>query len=215
MSKLVFFRAQVKLGMPAGARPAGNSLNYSYARALQLLYLVRIIRKQPQFANSESLQRLGRKFVIARIRREAKLPIGLHCVEPRVLQLVRLQFIDQPDAAPLLRQIQQHPRRCLRDLPQRKFKLRPAIAALRRKHISRQALRMDPHQRSPSSQIASLDCNSLFARIAPGNPEHRESPKTRGQLRPRHHPRAISSACRGSLCSFARLFRALHQNWTL
>ena len=94
MAQLVFLRTQIELGMMAGARPAGNSLNHLNARALQLLYFVRIVRKQSQFANAQSFQGLGGKFVIPRIRGEAKLPIRLHCVESRVLQLVRFQFIN-------------------------------------------------------------------------------------------------------------------------
>ena len=105
MPEFVFLRAQIEFGMMAGAWPAGNSLNHANARALQLLYFVWIVRKQSQFANAESFERFRGKFVISRIRGESELPIRLHCVESRVLQLVRFQFINQADATAFLRQV--------------------------------------------------------------------------------------------------------------
>jgi len=91
--------------MVARRRTAGNTLHDTKPRAFKLFHLRRIIRQQPQFANAQRLQGLGCKFVITGIRGESKFAVSLHGIEPRVLQLISPQFIDQPDAAPFLRQI--------------------------------------------------------------------------------------------------------------
>src|ERR1700722_13314444 len=226
MPHLVFLSPQIKFGMAASPRTAGNSLHHAKPRAFQLLHFVRIIRQQPQLANAQRLQRLGRKFVIARIRREPKFAVGLHGIEPRLLQFVSPQFIDQSNAAPFLRQIKQHSRRLLRNLLQRKLKLRPAIASLRSKHIPSQTLRMDAPPRSlsiprfPRSQRPPLNRNRLFA-SPPLDTNNPKIPEASRQLRPRDkprplcHPRAISLDCRGSLWPFTGFFSSFHENQAL
>ena len=116
MPHLVFFSTQIKFGVMTRLRPAGNSLDHTKPGALQLLHFVRIIRKQSQFVNAERFERLRGKFIVARIRGEAEFAVRLHRIQPRVLQLVRLQLVNQPDAAALLRQIYQDPRSFFRDL---------------------------------------------------------------------------------------------------
>src|SRR6202046_2936860 len=120
--------------MMARARPTGNSLNHADSSALKLLDFVRIIRKQPNLSNAESLQRRRREVVIARIIRETELALRFDRVEPFVLQLVRLYLVDEPNAAALLRKVQDHSRRRFGDRAKRKFELGAAIAALRREH---------------------------------------------------------------------------------
>src|ERR1700728_8631 len=201
MPHLVFLSAQIEFGMVTRPWPAGNSLHHAQPRAFKLLNFIRIIRQQSQLANAQRLQRLRRKLVIPRIRCKSKLAVRLHRVEPRILQLVRLQFIDQPNPAPFLRHIKQNPRRLFCNLPQRKFQLRPAIASLRSKHVPSQTLRIHPHQRrlpAPRTPLRrSLRCpaqltvqnrNSLFSR-PPLDPHNLKIPKTSRQFRPRDKPR--------------------------
>ena len=158
MAQLVFFGSQISARMLARARAAGNSLDDANAGSFELRDFVRIIRKQANGAKPESLQRFGGEFVVARVVRKPELPVRFHRVKARVLQLVRLQLIDQANTAPFLRQIQQDSRWLACDFPQRKFKLRPAVATLGRKNVSRKALRMDANERRLS--IAASNCRA-------------------------------------------------------
>ena len=108
VAELVFFRSQVGAGMLAGARPAGNALDDANAGSLELRHFVGIIREQADIAQAERLQSFGGKFVVARVIRKSQPAIRFHGVEPGVLQFVGFQLIDQANAAPFLRQIQQH-----------------------------------------------------------------------------------------------------------
>ena len=92
--------------MAAGARPAGNAFHDANASTLQLMHLIGIIGEQANGANAERFERFGGKLVIAGVVREAEAPIGFHRVEARILQFVRLEFVDQADSAAFLRQIQ-------------------------------------------------------------------------------------------------------------
>ena len=131
----------------ARARPARHPLDDANPRALELLDLVWIIRKKPHATNAERLQRFRCEFIIARIVRKTEPLVGLHGIEAAVLQLVSLQLVQQANSAALLRQIEDHARRLLRNLAKRKFKLRPAVASLGREDVSRKTLRMDAHKR--------------------------------------------------------------------
>jgi hypothetical protein len=236
---LVFLSAQIKFRVMTRPWPAGNAFHHAKPSAFKLLNFIWIIRQQSQLANAQRLQRLRRKFVIPRIRRKSKFAVRLHSIKPVILQLVCLQFIDQPNPAPLLWQIKQNARRLFRDLPQRKLQLRPAIASLRSKHIPSQTLRMHPHQRrlpicllsSPQrparcpAQLTTQNRNSLLPRT-PLDPDNLEIPKTSRQSRPRHksgsHTHRISAhtrrlrvqcaCCRSALRSLTRLFTLSHRN---
>src|ERR1700683_1154114 len=97
--------------MTARARPTGNSLDHADSGALKLLDFVGIVRKEPNLSHAESLQRRRCEIVVARIIGETELAIRFDRVEPFVLQLVGLYFVDEPDAAALLRQVQDDSRR--------------------------------------------------------------------------------------------------------
>ena len=178
----------------AGARPAGNSFDDANAALLELGHLVRIIGKQPHRLNAERLQRFGGEFIIARVVGEAEFAVRLHRVEPGVLQLIRLQFIDQPDSAAFLRQIEHEAGRFFGNLAQRKFKLGAAIAALRCENIAGQALRMYSHQRRllvvairSARDFPVLNRHGFFARFSL-NAENPEITETGRQRRARDDP---------------------------
>ena len=130
MAELIFLGAQIRSGMAAGARPAGYAFNDANACALRLLHLIGIIGEQANGADAQRFERFGGKLVIAGIGREAEAAIGLYRVEAGILQFVCLQFIDQPDAAAFLRQVQQYASGFLGDLAQGQFQLCAAIATL-------------------------------------------------------------------------------------
>src|SRR5205814_9466157 len=68
------------------------------------------------------------------------------CIETLVLELVRANFVRQPDAAPLLIQVKEHTSSFSRDPPHRKIELSTAIAADRVKDIAGEALGVDPNK---------------------------------------------------------------------
>ena len=102
----------------------------------------------------------------SRVRFKSELPVGLNGIEPLVLQLVGLQFINQADAAAFLREVEHDSGRLLRNLAQGKLQLRPAIAALGREHISCKALRVDAHERGFAGNSTVLDSDGFFAGAA-------------------------------------------------
>src|SRR5271156_3741986 len=166
--------------MMVGAGTAGNSLNHADSGALELLDFVGIIGEQPHLADTQSLQRLRGKIVVARIGSEPELAIRFHRVEPIVLQLVGSQLVDQPDTTALLRQVEHDAGPRFGDLAERKFELRTAVAALRREDIPCQALRMNSNdRRGPVSQPSVLDCYGFFALAASLDSGNSEPPEAR------------------------------------
>ena len=129
--------------MAAGARTAGDSLDDANAGALQLLNFIGIIGKQPDRSNAKRFERFGSEFIVASIVGKTEMTIGLDSIQTGILKFVRFQFINEPNSAAFLRQVQKHAGRLLGDFAQRKFQLRPAIAALGRKNIAGKALGMD------------------------------------------------------------------------
>jgi len=169
--------------MPAGARAAGNSLEDGNTGAFELFDFVGVVGKQPNFAKTESLQSFRREFVIAGIVGESEFPVCFHGIESSILQLVSLQLIDQSDSASFLRQVQQNSRWLAGDLPEGKFKLSAAVAALGREYVSCEALRMYANERRlPVARLTMLDGDRFFALIAAFDPKNLKPAKTGWQL---------------------------------
>src|SRR5215469_13000173 len=70
--------------------------------------LFRIVGQQTNRAEPELAQHFRSRQINALIGVEAQLLIGIERVEPSVLQPVGPEFVDQPDAASLLREIEKH-----------------------------------------------------------------------------------------------------------
>src|SRR5207244_2320997 len=84
--------------------------------------------------------------VVARIRRKAELEIRLHRVEARLLQLVRAQLVEQPDAPSLLGHVQEDASVLAADLGERLLELLAAVAAHGVEDVAGQALGVDAHE---------------------------------------------------------------------
>ena len=69
--------------------------------------LLRIIGQQPYFGNSQLLEDFRRRLIDSFIRVEAQLFVGIHRVQPIVLQFVGPQFVDQADAPAFLGKVEQ------------------------------------------------------------------------------------------------------------
>lgn len=187
MSHLAFFRLQVSARYLRHSRLACHAFRHANPRFLELPHFLGVVGKQPDFSCAQLFQYLRRKIVIPRVRRKAQRLVRLHRIHSAVLQFVRPQLVHQPDPAPLLRQIQQNPRARFADFLQRKLQLRAAIAAQRRQHVPRQALRVHAHQRRHFSiDLPAHQRYRFLLWSAPLESINRESPKLRRQRRLRH-----------------------------
>ena len=112
----------------------------------QSFYLKRIVRQKPDFLDAQVLQHLVSHVVFAQIAWESQNQIGFNCVVALVLQRISVDFVDEPDAASFLAQVDQDPSACLGDLLHGRVQLLAAVAAFRSEDIAGQALGMDAHQ---------------------------------------------------------------------
>lgn len=74
-----------------------------YTEAVQTVNLLRIIGQQAQLLRAEVLQDLSADPVFAQVGRKAELYVCLNGIEALFLQFIRLQLVDQADAAAFLR----------------------------------------------------------------------------------------------------------------
>jgi hypothetical protein len=82
-----------------------------------------------------------------RINRKAELDVGFDGVGTLILQGIRADFVDDADAAPFLLLIDDDAGAFGLHEFHRAFELRAAIAFQRMKHIARQTLRVNAHER--------------------------------------------------------------------
>ena len=91
-------------------------------------HLVGVVGQQPYRAKTELPQHFCRREINPLVGVEAQLLVGVERVETGILQAIGAQLIDQPDAAPLLRQVEQHAAGC-RDRRDPASQLVAAVAA--------------------------------------------------------------------------------------
>src|SRR5262249_24073506 len=116
------------------------------AVARELVDLARVVREQPNRSNREARQHVRRHAVVAFVVAEAERDIRIHRVEPLDLQRVRANLVEQTDAAPPLRQIEEDPGAFFRDAMEAELELIATIAAQRSERVPGQALRMEPRE---------------------------------------------------------------------
>ena len=80
---------------------------------------------------------------LALVGREPEREVRVDGVHPLLLQLVRLQLVQQPDAASLLGHVQQHAAALGHDRAQRELELLAAVAAQRVEDVAGEAFRVD------------------------------------------------------------------------
>ena len=83
-----------------------HALGDLYAEAVQTVNLLRIIGQQAQLLRAEVLQDLSADPVFAQVGRKAELYVCFNGIEALFLQLIRLQLVDQTDAAAFLAHIE-------------------------------------------------------------------------------------------------------------
>ena len=110
------------------------------------LLLGRIRRQQPDPGQAQVGQHRRCSVVAARVGGVAEFEIGLQRVEAGVLEGVRLQLLDQPDAAPLVPAgVDEGTVGVLHDRGQGGLQLFTAVAAQRAEGVPGQTLGVDPH----------------------------------------------------------------------
>jgi putative acetyltransferase len=146
VAHLLLLGAQVALEALMRRDFSRHALDHSDAGRLKRRHLLGIIRHQANLLDAEHLQRFGRKLVLAAVGGKAKLFVGLHRVQPTVLQFVGPELRHQPNPPALLLLIKQNARARRGDLAQSQLQLQAAIAAQRAEDVAGEALRVDAHQ---------------------------------------------------------------------
>jgi hypothetical protein len=169
--------------MAAGARPARDAFDYADSGLFELLDFVGIVREKADSADAQGFERLRGKGVVPRIGCKSELAIRFHGIQTIVLQLVSLDFIEQPDSAAFLGEVQENSRFLLRDSSKREFELGAAIAPLRFKNIARKALRMNSYERRLRTLKPAVEKgNGLFGAASALNGHNLEIAKTGRQF---------------------------------
>ena len=119
--------------------------------------LLRIVGQDADAGESEVDEDLRADAVVAQVRRQPEPQVRLDRVEPLLLQLVGAQLVEQPDAAPLLAEVEQHAPALGLDHRQRRLELLAAVAAQRVEDIAGEALGVHAHEHVLRSLDVALD----------------------------------------------------------
>src|SRR4051794_12145503 len=105
MSELLAFRLQIARVFLVLRLFQRHPIADAQAVALEANHLARVVRDRPDRFEAEVEQDLRTDAVVAQVRLEAETFIRLDRVRAFILQLVRLELVQQADAAPLLIEI--------------------------------------------------------------------------------------------------------------
>src|SRR5919202_5687840 len=108
VSELVALRLEVAGVLAVRLGDDGDTLVHAQTVPLQPYQLLRVVRDRPDRLDAEVEEDLRADAVVAQIRLEAELLVRLNGVRAAVLELVRLELVEQPDAASLLVQVDDH-----------------------------------------------------------------------------------------------------------
>src|SRR5688572_11604186 len=146
MTELVSFRPQVTLVLPVRRLHQRHAVAEAQAVSLEADHLARIVGDRPNRLESEIQEDLRTDTVVAEIRLEAEPLVRLDGVRAFVLQLVRLELVEQADASPFLVEIDHDAAPLRLDHLHRRVELPAAVAAEGVEDVAREALRVHPHQ---------------------------------------------------------------------
>src|SRR5262249_41050963 len=111
----------------------------------QCFELAGIVRQELNAICPDHLEHARRHPIIALVVIEAEHHVGVHGVEPIVLKRVSPHLVCEPQAAPLLLEVEHDSPAGCGQLRHCKLELRPAVASARSEHITGKAGRMHPH----------------------------------------------------------------------
>src|SRR5579875_4008734 len=108
--------------------------------------LLRVVRQEAQRRDPQVGEDLVADAPLPLVGGEAEGEVRVDRVEAPLLQLVGLQLVEQADAAPLLRHVEEHPSAFGGDRRKRRLELLAAVAAQRVEDVTREALGVDAHE---------------------------------------------------------------------
>src|SRR5581483_4525739 len=139
--------AQVPLVVRVGGDLERHPLDDLEPEALEAAVLGGVVGHHPHRGDPEVDEDLRADAVLAAVRRQPELQVGVHCVVALVLEAVRADLVPDADAASLVpAEVHDRTEVLLGDLAHRGGELRAAIAAQRSEHVAGQALAVHPHQ---------------------------------------------------------------------
>ena len=128
--------------------------------------LVRVVGQQPDSLDAEGAQHGGGDVEIPLVGLPAQRPVGVHRVQPAILQRIGAQLVDQADAPPFLAEIQHRAGALGGHAGDGALQLRPAIAAQAAEQVAGEAFGMHPHQRGGlRRRVADQDRQMLDALV--------------------------------------------------
>ena len=122
--------------------------------------------------------------VVTLIVAEAQGHVGIDRVKALVLQAVRAQLVEQPDAASLLAQVEDHPGLLLADGAQRRHQLVAAVTSQRAQCVTGKALAVDADGHVVLTEGIALDDGHVVLAVAVvPEADDMEGPEDGGQVR--------------------------------
>src|SRR5689334_1020729 len=137
VAELVALRAHVARALAVLRLHNRHPLVHAQTVALESDQLAGVVGDRANRMETEVEEDLRANAVIPQIGLEAKLLVGLHRVSAVILELVRLELVEEADAPPLLIQIHDDATPLDGDHLHRGVELPAAIAAQRMEHVSR------------------------------------------------------------------------------
>ncbi len=128
MTHLEFFGLEIVPITVGGRNLERHALDDLETETAQRGVLLRVVGHQPQPSCAEINQDLGTGAVVARVRLETEVKVCLHRILSLILQLIRTQLVEKPDAAPLLEEIEQDTFPLVGDLLHGCVELRSTVA---------------------------------------------------------------------------------------
>jgi len=129
MAEFIPFGRKIEFALLFGRRDNRNLFYNLQIEAGESVDFLRVIGQKSDRRQPQVLQNLQTNTVISRVRLEAEFVIGFDGVVSLVLQLIGLEFCQESDPAPFLREIDHRTRSCFVDHPHRHMQLIAAVAA--------------------------------------------------------------------------------------
>src|SRR4029079_9285983 len=139
VSELIPLGGQIAPVLLVGSDLDRHLLDHLQPEAVDARELPRIVREDADRGQPEVGEDLVADAVLARILGQPELDVGLDGVHPLLLQLVRLELVEEPDAAALLGHVEEDAAALARDLVERLLELLAAVAAQRVEDVAREA----------------------------------------------------------------------------
>src|SRR5919109_1001400 len=157
VTELVALRLEVALIFRCRGRHDGDALLDAESVALEADQLPRIVRHRTNRLESEIEEDLRTNTVIAKVGLESEPFVRLDRVRASVLQLVRLELVQQTNAPSFLIEIHDDTAAALLNHRHRRVQLPPAIAAKRTKDVAGETLRVHANEDSFAALHVAID----------------------------------------------------------